>query len=232
MRQFAQAERMADSVAREFPSPVARSYTYVVKATTFAAAGDLDRSEQLFDSLSGAAAGSSRSMALQTSAFIALSRARSVDALSRLAAYRANDARNGVRALPLNDSLAMSNYDATSAEQPLRAVKRLDAALAATPFNTLAIPDRDYFCAATVYSRAGRVDKAKAIRGRSSEGRALLPDVRGSMEARRSRAAASGGGDPQAPGTVEQDRTLRLHPARRSARARKRRELGDLFCIL
>jgi tetratricopeptide (TPR) repeat protein/TolB-like protein len=168
MRQFAQADHLADSVAREFPSPVARSYVSVIKATVLSAAGDLDRSEQLFDSLSGAAAGSSRSMALQNVGFIALTRGRGADGLSRLAAYRANDARNGVRALPLNDSLTMSYYDATSAEQPVRAVKRLDAALAATPFNTLAVPDRDYFSAAAVYARAGRADKAKAIMAQRS----------------------------------------------------------------
>jgi tetratricopeptide (TPR) repeat protein len=79
-----------------------------------------------------------------------------------LAASTAATPANG-RHAPLLDSLALAIVDISAANQPARALKRVDAALSATPFTAIPIADRDYLSVAIVYALAGRVDRAKAV---------------------------------------------------------------------
>jgi FAD/FMN-containing dehydrogenase len=69
----------------------------------------------------------------------------------------------GVRRPPLRDSILMSIFDVDAAAQSARAIRRIDAALAATPFMSLPLSDRNYLDVATVYARAGLGGPAKAM---------------------------------------------------------------------
>jgi tetratricopeptide (TPR) repeat protein len=72
----------------------------------------------------------------------------------------------GVSSPALADTIAMALEDAWFRGQNARAVRRLDAALAAAPLTTLPEIDRQYASAATLYAIAGRPDKAKAVMAR------------------------------------------------------------------
>ncbi|HEY7894885.1 MAG TPA: hypothetical protein VIC24_08305, partial [Gemmatimonadaceae bacterium] len=67
------------------------------------------------------------------------------------------------RPSPILDSMTISLLDATSHEQPARAIERLDASLTAMPLSSLPPAERMYYRAAAIYALAGRPDKAKAI---------------------------------------------------------------------
>jgi tetratricopeptide (TPR) repeat protein len=67
------------------------------------------------------------------------------------------------RHAPLIDSVIVALYDVTSADQPQRAVKRIDGTLAVTPFASIPVADRSYLDVATVFARAGKADRAKAV---------------------------------------------------------------------
>jgi tetratricopeptide (TPR) repeat protein len=69
----------------------------------------------------------------------------------------------GVSGIALTDSLDGMALDAWFHGPSDRIVRGVDATLAAFPLRQLAVADRPYFRAATVYALAGRPDKARAI---------------------------------------------------------------------
>ena len=69
----------------------------------------------------------------------------------------------GLPDIALRDSVHLAWMDAWYLEQPERAVRRLDAALALYPLSSLPEADRPYFSVARAYTTAGRPDRARVI---------------------------------------------------------------------
>ena len=162
-REYDKAQQSLADGVKLASTPGARGTLLTARVLVLFDAGDVDGSQRLADSLAANAPGSAHALALVEQGMFSAMHGRVAEASSRLAELRAFSAANGVRGVPLNDSIALSSYDATTIEQPARAVKRLDASLAATPMIKIALADRDYFGAATAYARAGRPDKARAL---------------------------------------------------------------------
>ena len=80
-----------------------------------------------------------------------------------MAASRAIQKTIGVYAPAINDSIQSAFLDVWLRDQPARAVREVDAALAATPMRTMPPAARPYMDAATVYAMAGRSDQARAL---------------------------------------------------------------------
>ena len=156
------ARAMIDENNKRFPSTAMRVSAAGDKAAIELAASNYPRAAAILDSLSHSDVGGFKVNFYSMLAFIApvqgqLSRMRPM--LGAMSAAMPVNARSA----PLIDSLALSMVDVSAAEQPDRAVRRLDATLATTPFSATPISDRDYLTAVTVYARAGRVDRAKAV---------------------------------------------------------------------
>jgi tetratricopeptide (TPR) repeat protein len=100
--------------------------------------------------------------ALNTLANVLLTEGRLAESeRARTEAVAVDRARGGA-ASPLDDAIDAAWTDAWFRAQPVRAVMRLDSALAATPLRTLAVDARNDFRIAGVYALAGRPDKARA----------------------------------------------------------------------
>ena len=119
-------------------------------------AGDLDRSEHLFDSVATfqTAAGVDARGRL---GYFALLRGRNAPGLDRI---HAEEARNPN---PRPVSEAEFNVDVLIRNQPVRALGRLDSALAARPLRTRDVADRPYILVARMYATAGSPAKARGI---------------------------------------------------------------------
>jgi len=151
-----------DDWGKRNPSGSSRAVVAMAHAFLPMTTGDYPRAERTLDSLVHG-----QDQALNTAAYSLLWVAVAVqgrlsDTRARLASWSASLPAAQRRA-PLVDSLALSLVDVTAADKPERAVRRVDATLAATPLSKVPIADRDYFGVATVYARAGRADRAKAV---------------------------------------------------------------------
>jgi tetratricopeptide (TPR) repeat protein len=124
--------------------------------------GEYARGERTLDSLVHGQVTALNSAAYSLLWTAAAVQGRLSESRARLASWSASMPAAQRRA-PLVDSLALSLVDVTAADQPERAVRRLDATIAATPLSKVPIADRDYFGVATVYARAGHADRAKAM---------------------------------------------------------------------
>ncbi|MGH7688598.1 MAG: protein kinase domain-containing protein, partial [Gemmatimonadaceae bacterium] len=87
-----------------------------------------------------------------------------LDNFMRIRAQGAAEARaRGAFAPALADSMPVAFFDAWFRGQPDRAVRTLDAALAATPLRTLPVAVRPYAGVAQIYAMAGQPGRARAI---------------------------------------------------------------------
>ena len=83
---------------------------------------------------------------------------------SRLRAQvRAMDSARGADASPLDAAIDEANTDSWFYDQPARAAKHLDSALAAVQLRSLSVSKRRYFQLAQAYALADRPDRAKAM---------------------------------------------------------------------
>ena len=144
------------------PSPSSRAVVAYTRGSLFTTMGDYPRAERTLDSLVHGEVASLNTATYSILWAITAAQGRLSETRARLASLSASIPA-GQRRAPLVDSLALSLVDVTAAEQPERAVRRLEATLAATPLSKIPIADRDYFSVASVYARAGHADRAKAV---------------------------------------------------------------------
>jgi tetratricopeptide (TPR) repeat protein len=104
-----------------------------------------------------------RSALLGIAAAIEQLRGRLGDYQRDISAARAIQKTIGVYAPAINDSIQSAFFDAWLRGQPARAAREVDAALAATPLQTMPLAARPYTDAATIYALAGRSDQARAL---------------------------------------------------------------------
>ncbi len=150
-------------VLRRYPSPVTRANFVGTHAFALSAAGHFAEGERLIDSLAQFAKDNPASLARAVRAAFAALHGQYSQIAPRLAALRAGDASLNFPGSTLQDSARMSLVDATAFDKPDRAVKRLDASLAATPLSSIPVANREYEMIAAAYARAGRPDRARAI---------------------------------------------------------------------
>jgi eukaryotic-like serine/threonine-protein kinase len=164
MGQLDRGRAVFDEMLRRFPSPNTRATTAYGRASFLADAGDYAGAERSLDSLVRAGALGMTIQAYSLLALVAATQGRLAQIPVRLAAMTAATPIAGRQAL-LTDSLMLSLVDVSAAEQPQRAIRRLEATIAAAPLASLRVAERDYIDidVATVYARAGRGDKAKAV---------------------------------------------------------------------
>jgi len=159
---FAEAHEYIDAWARRNPSAGARGAAIVVHGIVYGASGDYAHEETTLDSLVGGQTGAMTTTALPLLAEAVGAQGKLEQTRARLAALTAAMPL-ALRRPPIVDSINLSLIDVTAAEQPDRAVKRIDAALSAMPLRAVPLPDRDYFGVATIFARAGRPDRAKGV---------------------------------------------------------------------
>jgi tetratricopeptide (TPR) repeat protein/tRNA A-37 threonylcarbamoyl transferase component Bud32 len=73
------------------------------------------------------------------------------------------DSVRGAPQPPLDGAIAVAAFDIWFLNQPARGVHMLDSALLRHPFQTLTVRARPYFRVATLYARAARPDRARAV---------------------------------------------------------------------
>jgi len=127
------------------------------------AQGRLDDAERDMDSLGSGYDAALRSKVMDARADFARLRGRYAEATRLEHEAAAAMAIQGVSGIALTDSLDGLALDAWFHGPSDRIVRGVDATLAAFPLRQLAIADRPYFSAATVYALAGRPDKGRAI---------------------------------------------------------------------
>jgi tRNA A-37 threonylcarbamoyl transferase component Bud32/tetratricopeptide (TPR) repeat protein/TolB-like protein len=109
------------------------------------------------------------------------------DAERSFANARNLDAESGRTVPAIVDSIGAALHDAWFFEQPQRAARRLDAALATQPLKPLPVVDRPYVALASAYAFAGRPDRARQIvhdfeaEADTSLKRYLAPDIEGAL---------------------------------------------------
>ncbi len=160
--QYRQALATLDEATKRYPSPSGHAGAQYFRGGVLADGGDYDASEAVADSLAHGsiatgAAGGNYGLAMLDGARGRISRMPSALAASAAATPA------GARRAPLLDSIAISLSDVTESGQSARAVRRVEEALAVTPFAKIAPQDRDYIETAMMYARAGQPDKAKAV---------------------------------------------------------------------
>jgi tetratricopeptide (TPR) repeat protein len=98
-----------------------------------------------------------------TLSVLAALRGRIAEARTHLAEARALERESGEQSSALGDSLIAARIEIVFFNNPSRAVRTLDRALAETPLESIGwIPSRPYLRIASLYAQAHRVDKAKA----------------------------------------------------------------------
>jgi len=125
--------------------------------------GKIDSSAVLARALQAQAGPLDRATLLTISAALNQMRGRLGDYARDIASARAIQRTIGVYAPAINDSIQSAFFDAWVREQPERAVRELDAALAATPLRSMPLAARPYADAASVYAIARRPDQGRAI---------------------------------------------------------------------
>jgi tetratricopeptide (TPR) repeat protein len=111
-----------------------------------------------------------RTSSASLKAYLAYHRAAAAGVRGRLAEYerlqfaaiRMDSAQGAPKPPALNDSVNLAINDAWYRGDSARAIRRLDASLAALPLERLPEADRPYTLAAMAYSLAGRPDRARA----------------------------------------------------------------------
>jgi len=159
---LSEARAMTADISRRFPSATTRASMLFVDALADELVGQFAASDARLDSIVRMPNASNQPLALGALVSNAAIEGRITRMASTLAAAAAATPAAGRRA-PLVDSVMLALVDVTAADQPARAMRRVDAALAATPFARLPIANRPYFDVATIYARAGRADRAKAV---------------------------------------------------------------------
>ena len=160
--QPAQGHAMIDDWGKRNPSMASQSVVAFTRGLLYTTTGEYAEAQRTLDSLAHSQTATVGSAAYANLPTIATARGRLSDARARLESF-SSLIPTAQRRAPLEDSLMLSLVDVTAADQSERAVRRVDASLAATPLNRVPIADRDYFGVATVYARAGRADRAKAV---------------------------------------------------------------------
>ena len=148
---------------KAFPTRASATELEAVHAGTLGSLGAYSAASVYADSVINAGPSHRYPDALGVRASIAAIRGQPASMTSSWAAMRASDPSQRYLGSTVIDSAIIGMYDVVTLDQPSRAVKRLDAALAATPTATIAPSNRDYETIATVYARAGRVDRAKDV---------------------------------------------------------------------
>ena len=148
---------------KTFQTPAQQTSLTATHASVLASAGQYDAAERLADSVARAGVGAARIDGTSTLMLLAAIRGRIHEVPQRMAALRRmTQSRNYVGAAVF-DSASIAFIDAAVLDQPARAVKRLDAALAATPMTAISQSNRDYDFLARAYAAAGRPDRARAL---------------------------------------------------------------------
>jgi tetratricopeptide (TPR) repeat protein len=160
--QASRAREVIDDWGKRSPSAATRAVVAYTHGMLAAMTGEYAEAQQTLDSLLHGQVATVNSTAYSAVWLIAATRGRLSDTRAALAGYSASIAASQRRA-SLVDSLVFSLVDVTAAEQADRAVRRLEATLAATPLSRVPIADRDYFSVATVFARAGHADRAKGV---------------------------------------------------------------------
>jgi tetratricopeptide (TPR) repeat protein len=156
--------RDAESVLVEFRTRFPKSATALAQqAMMVYLKGNIDSSIQMMANLRSV--GTQRDKALTTWALTdaAILKGKLAESTKWLAMARQEDSVRGVPPEPLRDSLDVAFMDIWMYEQPARALSRIDAALRLHPITTPSIDRRPYFGVATLYSLAGRPDRARAM---------------------------------------------------------------------
>jgi tetratricopeptide (TPR) repeat protein/TolB-like protein len=161
-KEFAKASGTIETAMERFTSASSRGYAKFVTLGLLTAQGDVAGAERIADSLTANGSGDAKSRGGFARVAFAALHGRTSDVASRWATETAFNNSLGVREIPLAGPMLLSELDVTI-DQPVRAVARLDAALAATPLRTLPAADRDYLGLATVYAQAKRPDRAKTL---------------------------------------------------------------------
>jgi tRNA A-37 threonylcarbamoyl transferase component Bud32/tetratricopeptide (TPR) repeat protein len=107
-----------------------------------------------------------RIAALSTQSDLASVRGRLRESMRLLGEVRALQRTRGVPIIPIYDSLRIAYDDILLREQPEAGIRRLDAALAQTPLESLEVERRPYFDLVTLNALAGRVREARAMLAR------------------------------------------------------------------
>lgn len=94
---------------------------------------------------------------------LSLERGEIAEASRLRSQVRVLDAQRGAASSPLDAAIDDAMLDAWFYEQPARAARRLDSALAGVQLRTLAVSERRYFDLARTYAMAERPDRARAM---------------------------------------------------------------------
>ncbi|MEO8336404.1 MAG: protein kinase [bacterium] len=157
---FRDAESVLVQFRERFPNAPGAS---VHEAMIVYLKGNIDSSIQMLTKLRSA--GTPRNKALTTYAMsdAAMLQGKLVESGKWLAMGRMEDSVRGVPPEPLRDSLDVAFMDIWMYEQPSRGIDRIDAALKLYPMKTQSVDRQPYFSVATLYSLAGRPDRARAV---------------------------------------------------------------------
>jgi tetratricopeptide (TPR) repeat protein len=156
----AQSESVFKELSRRFPAALSAQ---VAPAVFLYVRGQLDSAESFWKGRRSTTDVIGKLNALSNLSNYAVLRGRLTEARSLARELRDLNARRGVPANPIADSVLGAAIQIWFLEQPDKGVRALDAALAQTPLRSLPIEQRDYFTIATFYSWAGRPDKARAL---------------------------------------------------------------------
>ncbi len=166
---FTAATRTFNELRRSFPTAGAYGQE---AAALFYSRGDVDSTDALLQQLRL----EKRSGALLLTIGRALARGRLRDAIALRAERRRLNVSRGVALPALDDSLFLSFIDIWFREQPARGVARMEVALSRTPIRSLGTAQEPYYTmnpgyeastphqtVATLYARAGRPERARAM---------------------------------------------------------------------
>jgi eukaryotic-like serine/threonine-protein kinase len=153
-----QAESTYNEFRRRFPA--ARAQLYPSFAYQH---GQMDSAEGFWRGRRDDPNPAIRLNALANLATFAVLRGRLRDATALATQTREANAARGVPQRPLDDSIGAAAGAIWFLDQHEQGVRRIDAAIARTPFRTLPYERRPYFSAAVAYAQGGRPDKARAM---------------------------------------------------------------------
>jgi tetratricopeptide (TPR) repeat protein len=157
-------DREADSVARDGLRRFGPDYRMDgVRAAVFYNAGKMDSVSALIDRWRNSPVAPARSAVRYAASSMAERNGQLHLAEREFADARAIDRARGADFPLVADSAIAAFFDAWFRGQGARAVRTMDAALAATPLSSLPLKARPYANVVTVYALAGRPDRARAI---------------------------------------------------------------------
>jgi tRNA A-37 threonylcarbamoyl transferase component Bud32/tetratricopeptide (TPR) repeat protein len=155
---IAQAESAYRELQRRFPTTRVQMYPSFAYQR-----GQIDSAEGYWRDRRGDANPIMRVNALANLTNFAVLRGRFREATALLKQTREANAARGVPSHPVEDSIDAAAAAIWFLDQREQGMRRIDAALARTPFKTLPIEHRPYFSAAIAYTEAGRPDRARAV---------------------------------------------------------------------